>query len=172
MWLMVLYCVGALTRCGKLFEQKKTATLLMLWGLCILLTWCVRIFAGIGRLTNYVSPTIAASGLIMVILFSRLHLKGKVIAKITPLAFGIYLFQLSPVIWNNCLRGAVSSVVQMSIPAGVVCVFAVAALIFFSGLLVELVRSGLAKVLRISTLSEHIVSVVSRLLNKMSAMLS
>lgn len=172
LWLMVLYCVGALTRCGKLFEQKKTATLLMLWGLCILLTWCVRIFAGIGRLTNYVSPTIAASGLIMVILFSRLHLKGKAIAKITPLAFGIYLFQLSPVIWNNCLRGAVSSVVQMSIPAGVVCVFAVAALIFFSGLLVELVRSGLAKVLRISTLSEHIVSVVSRLLNKMSAMLS
>lgn len=171
LWLMILYCVGAMAKRGKVFEKKKTITLLMQWGVCILLTWCVHVFAGIGRLTSYVSPTIVVSGLIMVILFSRLHLKGAVVARLSPLAFGIYLFQLNPVIWNNCLQGAVSSVVQLSIPVGVICVFAVAALIFFSGLLVEFVRSKLAKAIGISTLSKHIVSVVSQLLNKMSAML-
>ena len=105
LWLMVLYCIGALARQGRIFEQKKSITLIVIWAACILATWYVRGFLGIGRLTNYVSPTILASGLIMVVLFSRLRLKGTVISKLSPLAFGIYLFQLSPVIWNNCLRG-------------------------------------------------------------------
>ena len=101
LWLMVLYCIGALAKRGKIFEQKKSAALIAIWAACILVTWCVRGFLGSDRLTSYVSPTILGSGLIMVVLFSRLRPTGAVISKLSPLAFGIYLFQLSPVIWKN-----------------------------------------------------------------------
>ena len=105
LWLMVLYCIGALAKRGKIFEQKKSTTLIAIWAVCILATWYGRAILGIERLLSYVSPTILASGLIMVVLFSRLRLKGTVISKLSPLAFGIYLFQLNPVIWKNLKEG-------------------------------------------------------------------
>ncbi len=105
LWLMVLYCIGALAKRGKIFEQKKSSALIAIWAACILAAWCVRVFLGSDRLTSYVSPTILVSGLIMVVLFSRLRPTGAIISKLSPLAFGIYLFQLSPVIWKNLQGG-------------------------------------------------------------------
>lgn len=166
LWLMVLYCVGALAKRGKVLERKRTITLIILWMACILVTWYVRVFLGIGRLTNYVSPTILASGLIMVVLFSRLRLKGTIISKLSPLAFGIYLFQRNPVIWNTYLQGRASFAAQTGIAAGVRYAFAIAGGIFLSGLIVEFVRSRLAKVLRIPVLSQKIVTLVQWVLRK------
>ena len=171
LWLMVLYCVGALAKRGRIFEQKKSITLIVIWAACIFATWYVRVFLGIGRLTNYVSPTILASGLIMVVLFSRLRLKGTVISKLSPLAFGIYLFQLNPVLWNNRLRGGASFAAQENIVVGVMYAFAIAALIFLSGLIVEFVRSKLAKAMRIPVLSQKIVALVQWALRKVLSVL-
>ena len=172
LWLMVLYCVGALAKRGKVFERKRTITLIIMWMACILATWYVQVFLGIGRLTNYVSPTTLASGLIMVVLFSRLRLKGTVISKLSPLAFGIYLFQLNPVIWNNYLKGGTLFAVQKNIAVGVIYAFVIAALIFLSGLIVEFVRSRLAKAMRLPALSQKIVALAKWALQKVAIMLN
>lgn len=99
---MVLYCIGVLARRTNIFAQKKTITLIIIGCFCILLTWGLRTFWGIEQLTSYISPTILVSGLIMVIIFSRIQMRGTVIKKLSPLAFGIYLFQRNQVIWDNC----------------------------------------------------------------------
>lgn len=166
LWIMVLYCIGALAKRGKVFEQKRTITLVAMWAVCILITWCVHVFWGTGRLTNYVSPTILASGLLMVILFSRIKTNGTVISKLSPLTFGIYLFQLNPVIWNNCLKGRNSFAAQANIAVGIAYAFGIAALIFIAGLFVELIRSKLAKAIRIPVLSCKIVNLVKWLLQR------
>ena len=172
LWLMVLYCVGVLAKQGRVFERRHSLTLIAVWIVCVLITWFVQVFIGSGRLTSYVSPTIVASGLIMVILFSRLRLKGTVVEKLSPLVFGIYLFQLNPVIWNTCLQGRASFAAQAGIAAGVRYVFTIAGGIFLSGLLVEFVRSRLAKVMRIPVFSQKIVALVQWVLRKVLIVLN
>ncbi len=97
-WLAILYCIGILAQRAELFKKKKTWILLILWGACIAFTWLKFLWSGSGELINYVSPTILLSGIIMVVLFSRLNLKGTIISKLSPLAFGIYLFQMNEVV--------------------------------------------------------------------------
>lgn len=166
LWLMVLYCMGALAKRIHIFENKKTISLLLMWAFCIVVTWWAKIYIGIGDLVNYVSPTIVMSGLLMVVLFARIPLKGSIISKISPLAFGIYLFQLSPILWNY-LAGAFSFVGQFHVIVSIVCTFGLAALIFVSGLLVEFIRYYIAKAIGIPKLSKKLVSLANRLLEKM-----
>lgn len=167
LWLIVLYFIGALAKRGKVFERKKTLLLVVLWFICIILTWYVQTFIGSGKLTNYISPTILASGLIMVILFSRIKIKGNIISKISPLAFGIYLFQVNPIIWNQFLYNSFSSIPNMPILLGVINVLFGALLIFSSGLIVELIRNYISKKLSIPKVSKIVVSIICSLLNKL-----
>lgn len=100
-WLIILYLIGALMKKIQLFEKRKSATLIMIWAGCILLTFIMKFFFNNGQLIGYVSPTILLSGMIMVILFSRMKANAKIISKLSPLAFGIYLLQLNVVIWSK-----------------------------------------------------------------------
>lgn len=173
-WLIVLYCIGALAKRIKLFEDKKTITLILLWTLCIFVTWGLLVFIGPGRWTNfvsYISPTILLSGMIMVILFSRIQLKGKIITKLSPLVFGIYLFQLNQVVYNDIIKDAFAFVASKNIAVGVLYVFAFALAIFVSGLVVEFIRSKIAKWLKIPLLSQKIVVLADKLLVKASIFL-
>lgn len=170
-WLMILYCVGVLAKRIKLFETRKSITLVVLWALCVVSTWGARVFAGSDRLANYISPTVLLSGIIMVVLFSRISVKGTIISKLSPLAFGIYLFQLSPVIWNKLLKGAFAGVADKPMYIGVPWVFVIALAIFASGLAVELIRSKAAKLMRIPALSKRIVKLSDTVLEKLFAFL-
>lgn len=166
-WLMVLYCVGILAKRIKLFETRKNTTLIVWWALCVGLTWSVHVFIGIRHLTSYVSPTILLSGIIMVVLFSRIPLKGKFISKLSPLAFGIYLFQLNQVIWYNVLKNAFVKVVEKPLYIGIPLIFGFASIIFLSGLCVEFVRGILANVCKINSLSKRIVEKADFMLEKL-----
>lgn len=122
-------------------------------------------------LIKYTSPTILLSGLIMVILFSRMNLKGKIISKLSPLALGIYLFQLNPIIWNNIIKGSFMFVANKNIFTGVLLVFAFASVIFISGLLIEFIRSKIFNLIKIQILSKKIVEFLSKILNKVTIIL-
>ena len=102
----------------------------------------------------------------MVVLFSRIKLKGNIISKISPLAIGIYLFQLNQVIWNRYLKGAFSFVVQHSVFIGILYVLALAALIFVSGLDVEFARVKIAKLTKLPKLSKQIANAADLVLEK------
>ena len=165
-WLIVLYCIGVLAKKIKLFETRRSITLIILWALCILLTGGARVFLGTGRLINYVSPTILFSGILMVVLFSRIRIRGSIIKKLAPLTFGIYLFQLNEVVWNN-LDNAFAGVVDQPLYIGLPLVFAFAFLIFISGFLVEYIRSRIAKLIGIPALSKRIVTLLDGIISKL-----
>lgn len=107
----------------------------------------------------------------MVVLFSKLKLKGTIIAKLSPLAFGIYLFQSNQVIWNNVIKDAFAFVVQKNIVIGVIYAFLFASIIFISGLIVEFLRSKLFTLIRIPLLSKKIVNVFDICLGKCTTFL-
>lgn len=169
LWLIVLYCIGALAKKIKLFETKKSLTLIIMWACCALITWGIYVFTGNSILIKYISPTILLSGMIMVILFSRIKVKGTIISKLSPLAFGIYLFQLNQVIWNALIKDNVAFVANKNIILGIIYVIAFASLIFISGLIVEWLRSQIARIVKIPYLSKKIVEIIDIFTNKFFA---
>lgn len=172
LWLIVLYFIGALAKQGKVFEKKTSFTLVILWLVCIIITWYTQTFIGSSKLTTYISPTILASGFIMVILFSRIKLKGTIISKISPLAFGIYLFQVNPVVWNQFLYNSFSFIPDLPIIFGIINVLLGASLIFCLGLVIEFFRQILSKKIGIPSFSKCIVSIIKCLLNKITIFLN
>lgn len=167
-WLVALYCIGVLAKRIRLFESRRSGFLIMIWGICIVVTWGARI-CGIDHLTNYVSPTIMFSGLIMVILFSRLQVSNKlntIITHLSPLAFGIYLFQLNRIIWENIIKDAFIDVTDKPLYVGLPLTFMFAFVIFVSGLGVEFLRTKAANFIKIPILSQKIVGLVDYIMKK------
>ncbi len=165
-WLMILYCMGVLAKRINLFEKRKSITLVMLFLLCNIITLSLLIFLNNNRLINYISPTVLLSGIILVVLFSRFKLKGTIISKIAPLAFGIYLLQLNPVIWNDIINNCLSFVPNKPIYLGLLITFGFCAVLFLGGLIVEFIRSKLSKLIKIPELSKKIVELINKILEK------
>ena len=170
LWLMVLYCIGALMKRVKLFEEKRSVTLLAIWAASTLLTWadCLR---GRWRLISYISPTILLNGIVMVVLFSRVKLTGTIVSRLAPLTFGIYLFQVNRIVWINFLGGIAWTAVTKSIYSGVAYVAVVALAVMVIGGVVEFVRAQLFRLLRISSISGKIAALADWLLIRLSALL-
>ncbi len=165
-WLIILYCLGALANKSNLFENKKSIILIIIWFLCIIVTWVTYIYFGTQKLISYISPTILMSGIIMVILFSRIKLKGNIISKLSPLALGIYLLQLNQVIWSKIIKDAFVFVVDKKTIIGILWILILSSIISISGMLVESVRRWLFKLIKIPLLSQKIVEKVKKILDK------
>ena len=171
LWLIVLYCVGVLAKRIELFESLKSIVLIVLFAACVIVTWVSRVFFGQSVLMSYISPTVFLCGMILVILFSRLRPKGRLIAKLSPLAFGVYLFQLNPVVWKRGIKGAFAFLAQKGLVVGVAGVLVSAFILFAAGLLLEFLRSKLEKLFRIQAFSRKIAALIDLLLNKVSVLL-
>ena len=171
LWLMVLYCVGGFAKKGNIFKRKSSRSLVIVWLISSILTWYEYIFMR-GKLLSYVSPTIVLNGLVMVILFSRIQIKGTLVKKLSPLAFGIYLFHQNKVINNNYIQDVLAFVVKKNIYIGIIYVVLYAALIFFAGLIVEFGRNKLSKVIKIPELSRKIVKSVRKIGGEVVAFLN
>ncbi len=171
LWLIVLYALGLLAKKIRLFEKKPTWALIALWAGCILFSWGLYALAGIARLVRYLSPTILLSGIIMVVLFSRLKLKGTLISRLSPLAFGVYLFQLNPTLWKDAVGGSCVWITRQPLVLGIPAVFLAAGVLFAAGLIMECLRTGLFSLLRIPRLSRSIAAGIGRLMNGVLALL-
>ncbi|MCR4639313.1 acyltransferase family protein [Ruminococcus sp.] len=164
-WIMLLYMFGALAKKSNLFAEKKTSVLVLILVVCSIITWLLYVTTGISSLLTYTSPTILLNGMILVIVFSRIQLKGNVIGKISPLAFGIYLFQLNPVIWDN-LEDAVIKLASSKILIVILQFIGLSLVLFILGLIVDLIRKKLFDLLHIHRFSELLEQALRIILSK------
>ena len=96
---------------------------------------------------------------------------AKVINKASSLALGIYFFQLNPVIWYKIYNN-LTSIVHFDIVKGTLSILLVAGGLFIRGLLVEFIRSGIARMIQIPALSKKIVLWINQLLDKIITVLN
>ena len=171
LWVIVLYCMGVLARKINLFSKWPTPMLCLLLFLCTCITWGEYELLGTTELFIYISPAVLLSGICLVIIFSRFSPKGTIIKYLSPLAFGIYLFQVSPVVWEEIINDAFAVAASKPIVIGVLYVLMFAFCIFVSGLIVEFLRSKLAQILGVHRLSEKIVQVFDRTLTALGVIL-
>ncbi|MBR4172934.1 MAG: hypothetical protein IKR46_01020 [Clostridia bacterium] len=165
-WLIALYMIGALARKIKLFENRKTPALILVWAACILSTWATVVFMHTIKFRNYLSPMLLLAAMITVILFSRINIKSKIVTFLTPLCFGVYLLQLNQVIWLEILKDAFVFIADKSLFTGILYTFLAALTIFVLGILVEFTRSKIAKLIKIPALSEKVVTLADKLITK------
>lgn len=170
-WIVLMYILGALARRIKLFENKTSLTLIIMLLICNIVPWVEVMLGGFGLLINNISPTVLFSGIILVVLFSRIKVKGNIISKISPLVFGVYLFQINPIIWEEYIKNAFLFVANRNIFVGVVNMLLLASIIFISGLIVEFIRSKISNLMKIPSLSKQIVEEIERFIISHSSFL-
>ena len=166
LWLIVLYCMGGLAKKTNLFSKKKSFPLIVLYLGLTTLSWGVYMLFKESRLVSYIAPTMLFNALILVVLFSRIRIKGAIVGKLSPLAFGVYLFQLNSVVWKDILKDRLRFIASDPLAVGLCYVIFFSAVLFAAGLIVEWLRSQLAKALRIPALSQKIVNLTGKLLSK------
>lgn len=166
LWLMVLYFIGALMRRARLFEQRSSGFLIVIWMLCVLCAWALKVTTGIDRLASYVSPTVVLSAMLMVLLFARLDQRPRVIAPLVPLAFGVYLFHSSQPVWS-WMSGRFAFAAAMNPVLGVPAALGCALGVFTCGLAVEFLRQKLYNALCIHTLSQRITNAAGKVLTRL-----
>ena len=101
LWLMLLYLLGG---CLKRLEPVRLTKwhCFLIYALGVLLTWWFR-----GNWVRYTAPTVLLGSMALVVLFAQIsiHKLGqKVIALFSPLAFGVYLIHVHPVVWENLMK--------------------------------------------------------------------
>lgn len=170
-WLVILYFMGGLAKKTDLFSGKKTVALIIAFLALSVISWGERMIFDSDRLIRYNSPTILLNGLILVVLFSRIKIKGTLVKKLSPLAFGIYLFQLNSVIWNDVLKGSTAFIAEKPVWVGICYAIAFALALFITGLIVEALRNQIAKALRIQIISLKIADMFNGILSKVILLL-
>lgn len=166
-WMCIVYCVGVLLRRCHLFESRNSKLLILYLFISIAINCTVMFSTRIHRLTNYISPTILLNAVLLVILFSRLNIKGAVISKMSPLAFGIYLFHGNPVIGAEFVTGVMTFIVDLPVLTATIYVIGFALVLFFAGIVVDFIRLQLFKLLHIDRLSEKVVNVIGIMIDKL-----
>ena len=102
----------------------------------------------------------------MIVLFSRISIKGSLLEKIAPLSLGIYLFQLNPMIWAS-LKNTFSFISYTNVASGICYVFLYSAILFLSGFLIDIVRYQVFEILHIEDICHDVVSFLRNGFNKL-----
>lgn len=148
-WLLAAYFIGGYLKKKDLLQKVKSGNLILIFFLCVALTWGFKfvmeksIGFGGDRLTAYNSPTILLASVALVVLFSKLELKGpaaKVVKRVAPLTFGVYLLNCQPLLWDYLMKDRFAAFGQMPAWKILLCTVLTAMVIFLSGIAVDGVR--------------------------------
>lgn len=160
-WLILLYILGALARISSIFKNQKSSTLVLIFTVSTLITW---ICTYIGYYSNlkYTSPTILLNSIVLLTLFSRLNISGKYISKITPFVFGVYLLQMNPIVYNKLLLRAFTFACSYNLLSATILTMVIAFAIMLTGIVIEVIRTKLFKILKIEKISDKVYDFLSK----------
>lgn len=164
LWLSLMYIVGACI--GKFGFMKNLSAGQSFAGYCafVLFTWLSQIsndyfrisvgqeLNGYGILVDYTSPSIVACAVFLLIAFERLCIsekQAKIVAKLAPLSFSIYLIHAQPLIWKYWLKNTFISFCELPFWIMPFFVLGAALGIYCGCLIIDFVREWLFEVLKV-----------------------
>lgn len=153
-WIIAMYIVGYIVRKENILGKINGIILVILFAVCVLLTWLPWVLLRKNILISYVSPTVVASSIILLVLFSRIKREGKAVNYIAALTFGIYLFQSNRVVYEATL--SVIPLDNISISGQLKDALLLAISLMGMGIVADSIRMVLFKLFKIKELSEWI----------------
>lgn len=169
LWLLALYLLGGCIKIIEPAKKIKKRALLLIFIVCILITFLSTLLRGINKYTfllTYTSPTVLIGSVSVLVLFSQFNICGllkKLISFFAPLSFGVYLAHTEPHIFNEVLLGRFSSFGAFSPDKFVIAVFTTVSAIWIVCSMIDYVRLKLFKFLRIKELSIRLESFFAKL---------
>lgn len=171
-WLCILYVLGGFIRRYEVFASISKIKALMVYILCIVITWGSKI--AISRITlntcgeikysdtlvQYSAPTIMIAAIALLIFFSKLEIGPdfikKLISLFAPASLGVYIIHANSLIWNYYLYDCAKSFTNSHAVIMSVKVITTATFIYLGCSLTEIIRIKLFKLLRIDALIARI----------------
>lgn len=170
LWLIILYIIGAYI---NKYDVFKTPPLRALQGyiIAILISWgskffIVNIAARLGTdnfwgmqigcrqdiLISFISPTILAASVFLLIIFKQLRLGlvlKKIISFFSPFAFSVYLIHAHPLFWEYILKDRFVSYASLDTPFLIIVVIITAIIIYLICTCIDMIREIIFKKLNL-----------------------
>lgn len=177
-WLAVLYVCGACLRRMD-FRRLKSRWYILIYAVMIFISWIYKILmenytrktlgtAKYGRmLTRYTAPTIFLAAVCLLLALEQVKIKSR--AAITAIkwiaagTFSVYIIHAHPIIWNYVLKGAFKRFLKLPGVQIVPAILWTGLWIFVLCSLMDVVRRGFFKALRIRTFTDFIGNRISAL---------
>ena len=161
-WIIILYVIGNLIRRLDLFVKSSIMVLFTVFVCMTLMIWLPIVLFKSTLLTNSLSPFIVIQGILLLLIFSKLRINSKIISKLSPFAFGVYLFHENALFREKFIVEKFIFINNYNVVYGVFIVLACAFVIFVLGLLLDWIRSLIFKLLRITERSYAISSILEK----------
>lgn len=168
LWFVFLYIIGAFIKKYQIYKcMKKKYLGLEILGL-IFFTWgwklCVgelseRVLGneiGAEMFISYISPTILGIAIMLLLLFVQLNVVGfakKCVQFIAPATFGVYLIHTHPLVFEYCIKGRFSKIVNWQVWTIPIAILIVSAVIFAGCILIDKLRACMFNVLKVKRLA-------------------
>lgn len=176
LWLAVMYVIGACVRmlsdANDKFLNRSGLFYVILYAACVFVTWISKILienhtksvygeARYGRLLfSYTGPTIVICAFALLMIFSRIRVKGGaakgIIRFLSPLAFSVYLVQVQPYFWNYWLKGRYVFIAQNGPVSACVLVLIFSAVLYLLCTAVDLIRMLVFRIVPVRKISEKV----------------
>ncbi len=171
-WLTLLYIVGG---CIGKFDLWKTTKAWKIWGvffISVILSWSFKLFVenttyeelksivGANSFISYMSPTIIATAICLLLLFSRLETLPKIPQKIVgffaPVSFAVYLIHENVMVRNLFITEKFRPLAELNPLEMMLHIFAIVFVIYISCSLIDHIRLLLFKLLHVKEIVNKI----------------
>lgn len=171
LWLTYMYIAGAWIKKTNGEKKLNTIKVLTFIGVFVLITYGIKmcipiifnkifgVYFGENVLINYTSPTVVGMAILLLVLFSRVNLPSyisRMINFVTPAIFGVYLLHVHPLVYQYIISGQFAYIAKMSPWMLPVFVIGWAFIIFIFGILIDIVRIYIFRMLRISSFADRL----------------
>lgn len=124
-WLIILYVVGAYIGKYGMWEKVPQPVLPGIFLGCAALSLAIRVVVRdltetayiVKFLTSFISPFVVLGSIALLLFFSRLQygkIAKKVIAFLSPAAFGVYIIHVHPLIWDHVMKNRFTFIAELS----------------------------------------------------------
>lgn len=157
MWIILLFIIGMLIKKTDSFQSISNWKLCLIFVISTTISMIPKILINNENyyLINYISPTIVVNAIVLLILFSRLQINNDIVSRFSKYAFGIYLFQLNRTVWRF-LDNRFAFIAKFGTINSFFAVLGFACVLFVVGVLVEILRVCIFKLLRIDNLVDKL----------------
>lgn len=154
-WVLGCIYLGAYMKKFNVFEKVKSSVLIILFWVGVITTWlsklAIELHYGLelwnrdrgNVLVTYNSPPILLASVVLIPLFMRIPLKGKIlniVKRVSPLTFGVYLLNCQPLIWEYIVANRFADYAYLPVWKMMVCIILAATAVFLIGIAVDGIR--------------------------------
>ena len=150
-WLALLYIIGAYI--SKYREDFKipSAASFIIYAVAVLISWLEKLNVKSSVLVSYTSPTILIAAIALLLAFSAMKCQkiSRIVAFISPAAFGVFLIHVNPLIWTNLLKNHFALYADYPAWLMALCVIGTVIAIYIICTAIDLLRHYLFKLIKI-----------------------